>query len=446
MKLLNTKRIELNKSVLNYFFCNVFKGNVSRLSKETTLPYSLIYNLANDRIKSISFEEYKKIFGKEPAEHELKRVDAEYFRDMVQLWLFLNDNVTKKELYVELYNKEKTSKKIDYRIFNGHVKTVEYRLERKMEQKYLEQGLKVSEIKEWIKEIKSISQSKRVSYKKVKPILTYLETNLNVHPTRLLKKSWLRYEKGELKTVAEEIYHRLLALKEKTEVALSSGEQFDTEKIREEVYGRREGFTPYYEVEQELDFLKTFAGASAKKYLGRSDGYYKRGKVINLATWRIKRIRDACLDTIKKMPGIPLASLPKIFLSKEIQKLTSLLKSHMIATICSAEGMEFEKRLLGLRDLEKKVSKINGDVLVRIDDVPRFLDMKRKAFDYLVASHTKMFKKISERRAMRWYIPDVYLKALLETEGFALIRDKYNLMVTNSKQCLFLSEGRGRIC
>ncbi len=441
MNRLNKKRVELNKSILDDFSGNVLKGHVSELSKKTALPYSLIYNLANDRIKSLLVADYWKIFGKEPPEQKPKRVNGEYFREMVRLWLFLNDNVTEKELYEEFYNREKTIKKIDYRIFNGSVKTVEYRLERNMEQKFLEQGLEKSKIKEWIKEVEFISHNKRVAYEKVKQILYYLETHLKAHPSRLLKQSLPRYERGELKTVSEEIYHRLLILKEKTEMALSSGRKFETEKIREEIYGKREGFTPYDEVIEELNFLKTIAGKSPRKYLSRSDSNYKKGKLINLAAWRLKKIREDCLDTIRNRPEISLSSLPKAFLSKEIQKLIFFFRSYTIVKLCDDEGIEFERRILTPKYLEKEISKHNNNVLVRFDDTARFLDMKRKAFDYLVAKHVKIFKKIVKSHHMRWYIPDSYLKVLAETVGFSLIREKYNLLATNGKQLCIPHKG-----
>ena len=78
--------------------------------------------MAYGRIKSVSTQDYRRIFGDEPPKQEPKRVIGKYFRKMVKLWIFLNNNVAKKDLYIEFNKGRKSLKKIDYRIFCGKVK------------------------------------------------------------------------------------------------------------------------------------------------------------------------------------------------------------------------------------------------------------------------------------------------------------------------------------
>jgi hypothetical protein len=55
------------------------------------------------------------------------------------------------------------------------------------------------------------------------------------------------------------------------------------------------------------------------------------------------------------------------------------------------------KTNLDAKKLEKKLSEFKSDLLVKINDLLRFLEMKKKAVDYLVANHTKIFKKKTKR-------------------------------------------------
>ncbi len=87
-------------------------------------------------------------------------------------------------------------------------------------------------------------------------MLDYLQRSLEVNPTRILNQWVDRYVSGELGTVSEKIYDRALELKERTERDLRSGSRFKTEKLREEIYGKRDGLTLYSETECELEFLQ----------------------------------------------------------------------------------------------------------------------------------------------------------------------------------------------
>lgn len=137
----NQPRIRLTEEILENFLSEVFKGNISALAREKGLPYTLVYNLIYGRIRSLSFKDYRILFGEEPPSQEPKRVDGHYFRGMVRLWLFLNEDISQADLYKELYPTKKTSY-VDYRILKGEVKSVEARIERTMEQKFVDHGLK----------------------------------------------------------------------------------------------------------------------------------------------------------------------------------------------------------------------------------------------------------------------------------------------------------------
>ena len=187
MENFNIDRVPLTKNVVNDFFANVFKGEVAGLSNTTGLSYTLIYNLVHGRIHSLSVADYKRIFGEDPPRHEFARVNGRHFRSMVRLWLFLNDDVTEKDIYAEYYNDKRSLKKIDYRIFSGTTKTVEVGLERMMEKKFQKQGLDHEEIVEWIQDLDRHPRKDRQPYKKAKPLLEYLEKNLHVNPSCLLK-------------------------------------------------------------------------------------------------------------------------------------------------------------------------------------------------------------------------------------------------------------------
>jgi hypothetical protein len=131
-------------------FVGDLTGEVSGLSAHTGLPYGLIYNLVRGRIHSLSVAEYRRIFGETPPVQKQKRVKGDYFRGMVRLWMFLHQGTRGKDLYREFYLGRRSLKKVDYRIFSGATKTVEGRIERAMELKFLSQGLDRPQIMGWI--------------------------------------------------------------------------------------------------------------------------------------------------------------------------------------------------------------------------------------------------------------------------------------------------------
>jgi hypothetical protein len=228
--------------MLNQFFENIFQGRVSKFSKDRGLSYTLVYNLAHGRIRSLSARDYKIIFGEDPPLQETERVDGGYFRRMVKLWLFLNDDDTEADLYREFYPRKRYSR-VDYRIFSGDVKTVPIRLEKIMEKKFFGHEFDKSEIKQYFEELDSKGYDNRFFYDDIKPTLDYLDKSIDVHPGRILNQFPARYESGELLTVPQKVYDHAKRLKKKTEKALKSGSRYEIEKLKEEIYGKRDDFT-----------------------------------------------------------------------------------------------------------------------------------------------------------------------------------------------------------
>lgn len=229
MKSVGQQRVELSEQILKNFLKRISNGKVSELANDLGLPYELVYNLVHGRINSLSVDNYKLIFGEEPPYQAVKRVDGAYFRGMVRLWLYLNNDATEADLYRELYQ-GKNFKKVDYRIFNGFTKTVEKKLEKVMEQNFFAQGFNKPEIIKLIKKLALIEDEERISYTEIKPILDYIEKTLAVNPTRVLNQSFTRYESGELKTVSKKIYDNALKLKKRAENALSFGSKLMLKK------------------------------------------------------------------------------------------------------------------------------------------------------------------------------------------------------------------------
>ena len=267
-------RVHITEDMFSRFFMNIFKSTVSEFAHKKGLPYSIVYNLVHGRIKSISARDYERIFAEKPPDRHLERVDGKYFREMVRLWLFLNHDAKKKDLYKEFYP-DKKIKKVDSRIFSGKVKTIEIRLEKTMQQKFFDHGLDRSEIRTWIEELHKIDQEERISYEEAKPVLASLEQVFNISPSCVLNQWIGRYESGELKTISMDRYHDILDLKEKADRTLRSGSRFEMEKLHEEICGKRDGMTLFSEIEDELDFLREYRTKGIKKYLGRSVSYYK---------------------------------------------------------------------------------------------------------------------------------------------------------------------------
>ena len=422
-------RIELDEEMLDRFFKEVFHGGITDLAVERHLPYSLIYNLAKGRVRSLSARDYRIIFGEEPLLHEPDRVDGTYFRRMVNLWLYLNESATKADLYREFYSDRKV-KKVDYRIFSGEVKTVEVRLERIMEQKFLDEGFDRSEIKEAIKELDLLPHEERVSYEYIRPVLRYLEEHLKVSPAKLLSGRYQRYEQGELKTVGRRLFNYTLQLKKEVEKALRSDRKAKIEILREEVYGKREGLTLYVAVKDQLEFLQTYGGKSPNRYLGRSIAGYEGPKLKRIASWRVRNIRNECNELIRKNPDLPMRSIPRMHLQERLGSLISILKTIRVRAMTQPEGLEYEKRILSPALSENPEYNAEKDALTRMTRAAYVLEMSKKAFDLMVAANGDIIRRIG-RYDGRWYLPTRYLENLSKKEEFAAVREKYEFLARN---------------
>ena len=99
-------RIELTDRDLQRFSDTMLSQSIPALVKRTGLSNMLIYNGMHKRVRSISDQDYRILFGEAPPIREAKKVDGCAFRTMVELWRYLNEGVTKSELHREFYGKK----------------------------------------------------------------------------------------------------------------------------------------------------------------------------------------------------------------------------------------------------------------------------------------------------------------------------------------------------
>lgn len=419
-------RIELTRKIRKQFLEEILKNlTIAEFSKNRGLSYTLIYNLANGRIDSLSPRNYRTIFREEPPSQKPERVDGTYFREMAGLWIFLNDEIAKSDLYLEFYG-EKNPKKIDYRIFNGQIRTVETRIERIMEKKFFNSGLDRQTLKKWIQEYNQFQLDPRVSYHVIRPVLLFLEKALNVNPTLLLNQWFNRYETGKLKSFPQKIYGRVMVLKERTEKALASGRRSEIEKLREEIYGKKRGLTLYSQVEEELKFLQKYAGKKTSEYLGRSISAYEKRKVKRIATRRAQAIIKDCHAFIEEHPDLPFLSIPKSYRDRWINRLLFVLKCHITTLLIQHEDLNFERQVLMPFHSRDEYKKEHND-LILFDQASDFLGIGKKAFDLMVAKHCDLFRSIGTY-INKWYLSDLYLKELSGKEFFDFLTAKYERM------------------
>ena len=425
------QRITLTEGIRKIFFEEIFPGTVSELATVKGLSYNLVYNLVHGRIHSLSKSDYRRIFGEDPPYQVPKRIDGDFFRDMVRLWLFLNENVTESDLYEEFY-KGKKFKRVDYRIFSGEISSIDARLERIMERKFLDHGFGRSEIEEGIRELDRLGEEERVDYEEIRPALDYLEDTLGVNPSRILKQWSVRYESGELRTIPHRIYVYALEMKERTEEAVSYGSRFALEKLKEEIYGRREGLTLYSEVEEELEFLQKYARKSPKRYLGRSISAYRKKKLKRIASWRAQKIKDDCKEFLGSRLDLPLQSIPKFYARTQISGLLSFLRGYFVDKMIEAEDRPDEKTILTPYRYHKEEYEKEEYGYTSVDNAARILGMSKRSFDLLLCEHSDIFKRIGIYDK-KWYLPNLYLKEVVEKEGFDLVRLKYETLARNGR-------------
>jgi hypothetical protein len=353
----------------------------------------------------------------------VKRVNGTYFREMVQLWLYLNDDVSEADLYRELY-RNKNVKRVDYRIFSEVTQTVEKKVEQVMEQKFIDQGFDRLDIIELIRELHFIEKQDRVLYKNIKPILSFLAETLKINPTRILNQWFFRYEDGELKTVSKKVYDDALELKKRTETALGSGSRYEVEKIREEIYGKKTGYTLFSEIEEELEFLRIFGGKNPRQYLGRSVSHYKRSRLKRIASWRALKIKDACCEFIDNHPELAVTSLPNSHKRTKLKNLLTVLKSYSISKVIKDEG-DIERSILMPTYYEQYNTSEYG--FISLNKAGYFLGMSKIAFDLLVSENLDVVRRIGTYNK-EWYLPYLYLKEIKEKNGFNIVKAKYEML------------------
>jgi hypothetical protein len=431
IKFSGQQRVELSKKILQKILERISSGRVSEVADDIGLPYDLVYNLVHGRINSISAENYKLIFGEDPPYQAVKRVNGTYFREMVRLWLYLNTDDSEADLYREFYE-NKDFKKVDYRIFSEATQSIEKRIENAMEEKFIGQGLNRFDIKEMIKEFLLMKEQERVRYEDIKPVLNFLENTLEINPTRILNQWFERYEDGELKTVSKKVYVNALALKKRTEHALKSGSRYKVEKIREEIYGKRKGFTLFSEVEEELEFLRKYGGKNPRVYLGRSVSHYKKARLKRIASWRALKIKNACSELIDHHPEFDLKSLPDSHRKARIKQLFFVLQSYSISKVMKDEE-RIERFIFPASYHPSEECHIETDSCISLNKAAYFLGMSKIAFDLLVAENIDTFRRIGTYHK-EWYLPYQVLKKIKEKNGFDLLKAKYESLAKNYKK------------
>jgi hypothetical protein len=358
------------------------------------------------------------------------KVDATYFRALVDLYLYAMDDATAADLYREFFPERKPGK-IDYRIFNGQTPTVDFRLVEIMEAKFAAQGLDPDTVRQWIGEHHGASLPDRTPYWKIRPALRYLQEVLGVHPTFLLNQVFGRYESGRLKSVSRSRYEQVLRLQGRVEQLVDEGRTAELASLRDSIYGKKPGYTLFVEVEEALTFLQRYAGAGMKKYLGRSRKLYDQGKVKRIPDRQAERILRDCEAFIRRNPDLPLSVLPSANQKRRIVSLLSVLLLRTTDLLSREEGIVFEKQVLKPR-YQKSVYMAEAHGFVQVDMASAALGMKQKAFDLMVAMNCEIFKNIG-KYSRRWYLPDQYLEEIRQKEPFGLIKAKYELLAKAGK-------------
>ena len=425
------QRVALTDDLRRRFASSVFSQPAPVVAKRFGLPYLLAYNIVNGRVSSITERHYRLLFGEDPPERQILQVTSDYFRDMVELWLYLNDETTKLDLYRDLFAGRDVERP-DYRVFTGHIKTVPPEVEHRMEQKFLESGIDLKTMLHWIETFRQIPKRERVPYRRIRPHLLFLQEHAGIHPSAILHQQFNRYESGRLKSVPRHVSHRVESLKSAAEKALSSGRKIDIQRMRESVYGPKAGYTLYAEVAEELHFLKKMAGKGAKRYLGRTAAPYEQGKVKRIAGWRAEKIQRECRRFLDLNPDVPIQILPRRLRQHHLARLFRLLIERATDILSRPDGVVVEQQILMPSHRKTEYEKeVYGFTL--FDKAPRTLGMRKKAFDLMVARNCDIFRQVG-RYTQRWYLSDLYLKELTAKRGFNLISAKYELLAVQMKQ------------
>jgi hypothetical protein len=423
-------RIGLSERDINRLFETHGTHSPAVMARRTKLPYLLIYNIVNRRVKSVSNRHYRMLYGKSAPQQDPLKVDGTLFRAMADLWLFLNDGVSWADLYRELFGLQ-PHQNTDRRIFNGKIHTVDRKIEHRMRMKFSMAGIDSALLDQWLSEFEALPHEDWVPYARIRPALVYLLDKVGIHPTSVLNQSVARYETGMLKRVSASTADRIEALKKKVENTLRGDVKQSIEKARESIFGGKSGYTLYTDIEDELLFLCRHTKSCAKNYLGRSLWTYKNGKAKRIASWRARRILEDCDRFIQQSPTLPLASLPQSRQRLQARKLVDVLVARTSQLLSEKNCIEFEKRTL--RPSHTRVEYNNPHHgFTPFDMAPRVLGMKRRAFDLMVAKNSEIFRAVG-KFTQRWYLPDLYLKELSRKKDFLFISAKYELMAKSRR-------------
>lgn len=418
------RRIQLTDDIVQRHQGTVFNQPPALLAKKTGLPYLLVYNVIHRRVRSISRRHYARLFREPPPEQIPDKVDGTFFRQMVDLWRYLHPSETRMSLTTYLLGKPPKSR--DDRIFTGRIKSVDYRLEQRMADRFAHAGLDRDALAQWIDEFSRIGPEPRVPYARVRPSLIFIRNHLGIHPNVILNQLFDRYESGQLKTVSRRVYGRAMALREKAEKALTDNSCLAVEKLKETVYGKRAGYTLFHEVAGSLQFLKRYGKRGPKKYLGRSIGTYQKGLCKRVPTWRANQILDDCAALIEARPELPLAALPAPFRRERVSRFLALLLTRASELLMNEEHLQLEEQILAPRHKMDEYKKSEYG-FTRFDQASLTLGMKQKAFDLMVARNCRIFRGVG-RYDRQWYLSDLYLKELRQKSNFVLITTKYERM------------------
>ena len=425
------QRVALTEDLRRRFASSVFSQPAPAVAKRFGLPYLLAYNIINGRVSSITERHYRLLFGEAPPEAQILRVTSDYFRDMVELWLYLNDDTTKLDLYRDLFAGRDVERP-DYRIFTGYIKTVPPEVEHRMEQKFLDNGIDRKTMLHWIETFKQIPKRERVPYRRIRPHLLFIQEQIGIHPSAILHQQFNRYESGRLKSVPRHVFQRVEAMRRAAEKALNSGREIRIQRLRERVYGPKAGYTLYAEVAEELHFLKSVAGKGPKRYLGRTAAPYEQGKVKRIADWRAETIQRECRRFLDLNPEVPLQILPRRLRQHQLAGLFKLLIERAADILSRPDGVVVEQQILMPSHRKTEYEKeVYGFTL--FEKAPKTLGMRKKAFDLMVARNCDIFRQVG-RYTQRWYLSDLYLKELTAKRGFNLISAKYELLAVQMKQ------------
>jgi hypothetical protein len=424
-------RVELTDRILSHLKLKYPGTSIADLVERSGLPYGLVYNIVNKRVRTISALHYRMLFQESAPPQKQQRVDGAHFREMVGLWLYLNESVTKTRLYNELYN-QRSNPKVDYRIFSEKTVTVDVRLVHAMEKKFHDHGIDPVTLEQWLREFGQLDQEDRIAYLTIRPILQFLENELGVHPTTILNQFSDRYERGDLKTVSPRIYDRAVALAQRAKNAKALGDRREMERIKEDIYGEKKGYTLYIEIVDELRFLQRYAKISPKRYLGRGTYMYEKGGCKRIPSWRAYNIVNDCDLFIKSRLDLPIGCLPGSFQRQWIGPLRSLLLARAADMLSKGEGIALEKRILSPVHNKEKYEAY-GYGFTQFDRAPSTLGMGKAAFDLMVAKNREIFRTVG-RYSQRWYLSDLYLKELSENPYFKLITAKYERLASTLRR------------